>query len=230
MTAAVLAGCCVMASLLTVGCGSSGHNTAAPATTAAKHVNKVAAPRKCSSYTGAKRPQTCIPKSGSACDTYVYLSKPKGCFTLRQWRVRERVRIAKAARLAAYRKVQAERAAARERAREARAAARRAAIAAANAWHQGYNQQDGNVYWKWVHGSSCQDYATDGCWHVAVITRDGCSSYVAVNANEYSSGGQIVNALLDNQGYGIPAKTVRIFELDADPDGDTANNVTVDCQ
>jgi hypothetical protein len=41
--AALVAGCCVAASLLTAGCGSSGKNTAAPATTAAKPVHKVAA-------------------------------------------------------------------------------------------------------------------------------------------------------------------------------------------
>lgn len=120
--------------------------------------------------------------------------------------------------------------AAAARAREAaRARAEAARIAAANAWHTGYYQQDENVYWKWVNGGSCQDFAQYGCWHVAVITRDGCSSYVAVNANEYQ-GGAIVNQLLDNQGYGIPAKTRRIFELDSDSSGNaTAGDVTIDC-
>jgi len=64
---------------------------------------------------------------------------------------------------------------------------------------------------------------------VVVITRDGCPSYVAVNANEYSAGGSIVNSLLDNQGYGIPAETTRVFELDADPNGATASEVHIDC-
>lgn len=40
----------------------------------------------------------------------------------------------------------------------------------AKAWHKGYNQQDENVYWKWVSGRSCQD-VQNGCWHVAVITK-----------------------------------------------------------
>jgi hypothetical protein len=105
---------------------------------------------------------------------------------------------------------------------------RAAAIAAANAWHQGYVQQDYNVYWRWVQGDTCQDFAQYGCWHVEVITRNGCPSYVAVQANEYS-GGTIINSLLDNQAFGIPPKTPRRFELDADQDGVTANNVTVTC-
>lgn len=99
----------------------------------------------------------------------------------------------------------------------------------ATAWHQGYNQQDENVYWKWVDGGDCESFAESGCWHVEVITRDGCPSYVAVNANEYA-GGTIVDSLLDNQGYGIPPMTPRVFELDADRDGVTANDVTIDCE
>lgn len=105
-----------------------------------------------------------------------------------------------------------------------------AALAAENRWHKGYTKQDENVYWQWRNSASCQEFATNGCWHVAVITRDGCSTYVAVNANEYQ-GGAIVNQLLDNQGYGIPPKTVRIFELDSDSGANTtASDVTVDCQ
>jgi hypothetical protein len=149
----------------------------------------------------------------------------------------EAIARAKAAQRA---KIAARRAAAAARASEKRAAAARAAaakrvaaaraarIAAANAWHKGYFDQDDNVYWRWVNGRSCQDFAEHGCWHVEVITRDGCASYVAVNANEYS-GGTIIDSLLDNQGYGIPPKTPRVFELDADQDAVTASNVTVDC-
>ena len=121
------------------------------------------------------------------------------------------------------------RAAARAKAAAQAAAAERARIAAENAWHQGYIQQDDNVYWKWQNSGSCQSFAEYGCWHVVVITRDGCASYVAVNANEYSSGGAIINSLLDNQGYGIPPKTSRVFELDADQSGRKAGDVHIDC-
>jgi hypothetical protein len=115
------------------------------------------------------------------------------------------------------------------RSARAAAAAHAAYVLAANRWHQGYTQQDGNVFWQWRDGLSCQDYVQNGCWHVAVITRYGCTSYVAVNANEYQNGA-IVNQLLDNQGYGIPPKTVRIFELDADSAGTaTADDVSIDC-
>src|SRR5581483_4179744 len=141
------------------------------------------------------------------------------------------VRVARIAaqRTAAARAAAAQRAAAARAAAAQRAAAAEAArIAAANAWHAGYYQQDANVYWRWDNGASCQDFAQSGCWHVEVITRDGCPTYVAVNANEYS-GATIVNALLDNQGYGIPPRTPRIFELDADQAGITAGDVTVDC-
>jgi hypothetical protein len=130
------------------------------------------------------------------------------------------------ARVAARTKAKAA-AAARVRAREA-AAAHAAYVAAANRWHRGYYRQDANVYWQWRNGLSCQEFAQSGCWHVAVVTRDGCSSYVAVNANEYQ-GGAIVGQLLDNQGYGIPPQTVRIFELDADAGNVQANDVSIDC-
>jgi hypothetical protein len=124
---------------------------------------------------------------------------------------------------------EARREAARRARAEARARVRAARIAAANAWHQGYYQQDDNVYWKWAQGSSCADYAVNGCWHVQVVTRDGCPSYVAVNANEYQ-GGTIINQLLDNQGFGIPPKTPRMFELLADGSGgSTADDVLIDC-
>ena len=117
---------------------------------------------------------------------------------------------------------------ARERARE-RARAHAAYVATANRWHRGYIKQDGNVYWRWRDGLSCADYVSNGCWHVEVTTRNGCSSYVAVNANEYR-GNAIINALLDNQGFGIPPKTPRIFELDADAGNVSAGDVQIDCE
>jgi hypothetical protein len=49
-----------------------------------------------------------------------------------------------------------------------------------------------------------------------------------VNANEYQ-GGTITNSLLDNQGYGIPSQTPRVFELDADQSNVTAGEVHIDC-
>jgi hypothetical protein len=136
----------------------------------------------------------------------------------------------KAEAKAEARKARIARAKARAAARRARAAAaaHAAYVAAANRWHRGYYRQDANVYWQWRNGLSCQEFAQSGCWHVAVVTRDGCSSYVAVNANEYQ-GGAIVGQLLDNQGYGIPPQTVRIFELDADAGNVQANDVSVDC-
>jgi hypothetical protein len=142
----------------------------------------------------------------------------------------------RAAAVAARAKARRAAAAARRRARARAAAARRRAAAhaaylrAANAWHASYTRQDDNVYWKWDDNGDCKEYAVNGCWHVVVITRLGCPSYVAVNANEYQNG-SIVNQLLDNQGYGIPPKTPRVFELDSDSSsGDnTAGDVTIDC-
>jgi len=107
-------------------------------------------------------------------------------------------------------------------------AARQARIAAENAWHQGYNQQDYNVYWKWLDGHGCAEYALDGCWNVEVITRDGCPTYLGVEANEYQ-GNAVVGDLLGNNGTGIPPKTPAIIELDADASSDTANNVKIEC-
>jgi hypothetical protein len=109
------------------------------------------------------------------------------------------------------------------------AAAHAAYVRAANAWHQGYYQQDSNIYWKWRNDLDCSDYATDGCWRVEVITRNGCPSYLGVTANEYR-GGSVVGDLLDNNGNGVPPKTSALFELDADPNADTANDVTIQCE
>jgi hypothetical protein len=132
----------------------------------------------------------------------------------------------KAARLARIAKAEAAR---RARIAAARAAAEeRERIAAANAWHRGYFQQDENVFWRWRSGLTCQDYALHGCWHVEVITQYGCETYVAVQANEYREG-TIINSLLDNQGFGIPPQTPRIFELDADEAGVTANDLSIEC-
>ena len=113
------------------------------------------------------------------------------------------------------------------------AAARKAAAGAeaerrANAWHQGYYEQDENIYVRFPQTGDCASYAEYGCWHIEVITRDGCSSYVAVHANEYR-GETIINELLDNQGYGIPPMTARRFELDASTSGSAIDDVTVEC-
>lgn len=205
--------------------------------TAATGSKKTSAPatHNCSFYPKSKpRPQTCISSLAAPCLDYDLASKPPDCLSTAQAAAQK-----KAAKHAAARaRVAARRAAARARAADkraaaraaARATARAAAIAAANAWHQGYNEQSGAVFWKWENGASCADYAQYGCWHVVVITKYGCPSYVAVNANEYQ-GSSIVGQLLANQGYGIPSKTPRVFELDADTGASvTANDVTIDCQ
>jgi hypothetical protein len=139
-------------------------------------------------------------------------------------------RAARKAAAAAAAKARAK--AAAEKAAAAAAAARKkeAAAVAANAWHKGYAQQDGNVYWEWRHAGICQASATDGCWHLAVITRKGCPSYIGVDANEYR-GGAIVGKVHAEQIYGVPSKTVRVFELDADSHGPvTANDVEIVCR
>jgi hypothetical protein len=196
---------------------------------------------KCSFYpTSQPKPQTCMSHTDALCSSYSFVTKPADCLSVAQLvvqnkvrkrvaareRVRAKKRAAAAKRAAARAKVAARRAAARA---AAQAKARAAAVAAANAWHAGYNEQSGSVFWKWQNGGSCADYAQYGCWHVVVITKYGCPSYVAVNANEYQHGA-IINQLLDNQGYGIPAKTPRVFELDADAGNVTANDVSIDCE
>jgi hypothetical protein len=68
-----------------------------------------------------------------------------------------------------------------------------------------------------------------GCWHVQVITRNGCPSYVAVEANEYV-GDSVVNDLLDNNGTGLPPKTPIMFELDASNANSTpASDLKLQC-
>jgi hypothetical protein len=129
------------------------------------------------------------------------------------------------------------RALARAKARaRARARARAAYLARLNAWHRGYYLVDASdglgdpidgFYARWVRGS-CQDFAEYGCWHVQVISATGCSSYVAVEANEYL-GNSVVNDLLDNNGTGLPPKTSETFELEASQDGTTANDLKAEC-
>jgi hypothetical protein len=194
---------------------SGGSNDSAAAATGNPTSTARVAPRSCTSFKGAK-PRGCLSHTGFTCSSYGP-AKPNDCYSAAQLRTRAAAKLA------------ARRAAARARARAvADAKAQAAADAAANAWHQGYNQQDENVYWKWVNDKSCAAYTSNGCWHVEVITRDGCSSYVAVNANEYANG-SIINSLLDNQGYGIPPQTPRLFELDADQNGVTAGDVKIEC-
>jgi hypothetical protein len=198
------------------GSGTSAVSGTSESSTAALTTSTAPA-KACSSYKGAK-PQSCISKMGFACSSYDGSAKPLDCLSPSQQRAR-----------VAARKAQAAAAKADAAAALKAAEAHDAYVAAANAWHKGYVQQDENVYWKWLDGRSCRDFATDGCWHVAVVTRSGCSSYVAVNANEYQ-GAAIVNQLLDNQGYGIPSKTERVFELDADPGNVTVGDVQIDCE
>ena len=214
------AGCATLLCVAT-GCGASAHTdtTVEPAT------NRP--PRAlCSSYKRAKW-QDCISKTGFACSGYPRSARPRDCFSSAQLRllaVAAQARARAAARAAAAAKARA-RAAARA---AAAAKARAAAAASGNAWHQGYTSQDANVYWKRNNGGSCQVFATNGCWHVEVITRNGCPSSVAVQADEYS-GGKIINSLLDSQDSGLPPKTPRVFELDADQAGDQANHVSIEC-
>jgi hypothetical protein len=59
--------------------------------------------------------------------------------------------------------------------------------------------------------------------------RDGCQSYVGVEANEYL-GNAVVNDLLDNNGTGVPPKTPVVFELDASQDDTTLNDLKVQCE
>ena len=81
----------------------------------------------------------------------------------------------------------------------------------------------------WVVPDELWERTENGCWHVEVITRYGCQSYVGVEANEYQ-GSSIVGDLLDNNGNGIPPKTPIMFELDADAGGNlTADDVHVTC-
>jgi hypothetical protein len=56
------------------------------------------------------------------------------------------------------------------------------------------------------------------------LSASGCQSYVGVEANEYQ-GSAIIGYLLDNNGNGIPPKTPEMFELDADLNGPSADQL-----
>lgn len=173
----------------------------------------------CSFYPNTKKkPETCTTSSGP-CWEFPLADKPAACLSVAQLSAQKQAK----KRAAAQARAEA-------RAVKKRAAAAAAAQAAANAWHSGYHEQSGSVFWKWKDTATCQEFAQYGCWHVVVITKYGCPSYVAVNANEYQHGA-IIGQLLDNQSYGIPPKTPRVFELDADTGANvTAGDVSIDCE
>jgi hypothetical protein len=146
-------------------------------------------------------------------------------------------RVARVAREKAKARAEAKRRAAEARRQAARTAAHEAYVQSQNAWHQGYyampvdtyGESDPGGYAKFVEGIPCEEYAGEyGCWHVEVIVRDGCQSYVGVQANEYL-GGAVVNDLLANNGTGIPPKTPVRFELDASQPDVTLNDLKVQC-
>jgi hypothetical protein len=78
-----------------------------------------------------------------------------------------------------------------------------------------------------VDGRGCADYALQGCWHIEVITDQGCS-LLTVEANEMS-GGTVVGNVIANQSN-LPPKTPVLLELDADTDQSvTASAPTITC-
>src|SRR5581483_489421 len=201
----------VIAIIAAVVGGNAGHGTTQTSTLPTTTPTPVkVVTHKCSRYHGATKPQSCISKTGLACNDYAG-QKPNDCFTATQLRAREKAQKAHELAAARARKRAAERAAA-----AAKAAA--AAEAAANAWHQGYLGPTGDnldVYFKWRNDLSCADYATQGCVRLEVITENGCS-YLEADSNELQSqGGPIVGDSLDNQ-TNVPPKTPVLMELDAD--------------
>jgi|GEM_PF-4094969 len=167
---------------------------------------------------------TCAPKQTkyARCPGNPYYGK-----TLAQARSAKKAKARAEARAAA---------AARAKAR-AEAAAHAAYVRARNAWHAGYDPVptdsyggDPGAYVKWLDPSnfSCDEFAEYGCWKVEVVVRDGCPSYVGVEANEYQ-GTAVVNDLLDNNGTGVPPRTPVVFELDASKDGTTVDDLKVEC-
>lgn len=95
-------------------------------------------------------------------------------------------------------------------------------------WRKGYPNYDSETAYRLVT-RPCAGYATNGCWHVQVISRYGCPNYVAVEANEYQNR-TIIGSLLDNNANGIPAETPIMFELTSNGDGpSTANDIEVTC-
>jgi len=80
-------------------------------------------------------------------------------------------------------------------------------------WYpKGYKEwsEDSSLAWRWSSGGSCQ--LGDSCWHVKVISKDGCPSSLYVEMNELDSGGNVVdytNATVS----GIGAGQTAILEL-----------------
>lgn len=122
-----------------------------------------------------------------------------------------RLALARAARIAHAKALAAARAAQQQARDEARAHA--AYVAAANAWHSGYDVFDSvqGVYFRWRDDLSCASYETY-CWRIEVITRGGCSS-LFVEANELDTSGTIIGDLIDSRDN-VPPKTPALLELD----------------
>jgi hypothetical protein len=49
------------------------------------------------------------------------------------------------------------------------------ALAADKPWYpKGYTEFSDGLAWQWVANPSCPDYASEGCWQMDAISRDGC--------------------------------------------------------
>lgn len=116
----------------------------------------------------------------------------------------------------------ARRAAARE---AARAQAYRQALSADAhaAWHAGFAAdysgigayQLPNIYYRFVnHPSSCAAYATNGCWKIEVVTRNGCPTALSIQMGEEESNGTQVGTAYGNTGSLYPRERA-VIEIDA---------------
>jgi hypothetical protein len=106
------------------------------------------------------------------------------------------------------------------------------------AWHRGYapwladvqRLQLPNEWFHFLSSStySCGEFASDGCWKVEVITRDGCSTGLFIELGEMAGNTQIGTVYGD--GGAIGPKTRAVIEIDADTRGSaTARIKSITC-
>lgn len=92
-----------------------------------------------------------------------------------------------------------------------------------------YWRDDGTVAWRWVEGLDCPSYS-DGCWHVDVVTRDGCPDGVYVSLNKLNADETVVGYTNDTLPVLEAGQVGRLTLTASSDDGEVSGRVAeIDC-
>jgi hypothetical protein len=92
-------------------------------------------------------------------------------------------------------------------------------------WHDGFTAWNGNafayqaptIYYRWLNDRACPQYDQDGCYHVEIVTRNGCSGVdVTISETPSQSASSPQIGSVDGYTDGLQAQQPAIIEIDAD--------------